>query len=108
VWSNYIINALKYGGKPPRLEFGSDPLPGEMVRFWLKDNGDGISPENQQQLFTPFERLGKIYARGEGLGLSIVKRIVENLGGEVGVESQGLPGEGSTFSFTLRAIPMNE
>ena len=59
----------------------------------------GITPEDQARLFAPFTRLDQIRAGGHGLGLSIVRRIVEKLGGQVGVESQ--VGGGSTFSFTL-------
>ena len=70
-----------------------------MVRFWVRDNGTGIPPEQQARLFTPFTRLAQARATGHGLGLSIVQRIVEKLGGQVGVESQ--PGQGSLFSFTL-------
>lgn len=75
-----------------------------MVRFWVRDNGPGLTPDQQAQLFTPFERLHQARAEGHGLGLSIVKRIVEKLGGEVGVESDGVPGQGSTFYFTLPAV----
>ncbi|HEX9117923.1 MAG TPA: ATP-binding protein [Anaerolineae bacterium] len=99
VWVNYINNAIKYGGNPPRVEFGAEELPGGMVRFWVRDNGQGLTREQQDRLFAPFTRLNQVRARGHGLGLSIVKRIVEKLGGEVAVESQ--PGRGSTFSFTL-------
>jgi len=99
VWVNYISNGIKYGGEPPRLELGAEaPSPG-WVRFWVRDNGHGLSPEDQARLFTPFTRLEQVRARGHGLGLSIVRRIVEKLGGQVGVESQ--IGRGSTFFFTL-------
>ncbi len=72
-----------------------------MVRFWVRDNGPGLTPEDQTRLFVPFTRLDQIRVEGHGLGLSIVRRIVEKLGGQVGVESEGLPGRGSVFSFTL-------
>lgn len=101
VWANYLSNAIKYGGRPPRVELGATPLPDGKIRFWAQDNGQGIKPEEQAQLFTPFTQLRQIRARGHGMGLSIVRRIMEKLGGEVGVESEGVPGQGSTFSFTL-------
>ncbi|RME36987.1 MAG: GAF domain-containing protein, partial [Thermoflexia bacterium] len=102
VWFNYLSNALKYGGQPPRVEVGADfpaDAPG-MVRFWVQDNGPGLAPEEQSRLFTPFTWL-RSSGKGYGLGLSIVKRIVEKLGGQVGVESE--PGRGSKFFFTLPA-----
>lgn len=101
VWVNYLSNAIKYGGEPPRLELGATPQPDGMIRFWVHDNGPGIKPEEQDMLFIPFTQLDKIRAEGHGLGLSIVRRIVEKLGGQVGVESNGLPNQGSTFTFTL-------
>ena len=52
-------------------------------------------------MFIPFTRLDQARATGHGLGLSIVQRIVEKLGGQVGVESSGVPGQGSVFYFTL-------
>ncbi|MBN1889550.1 MAG: PAS domain S-box protein [Thermoflexales bacterium] len=107
VWANYLSNALKYSNHPPQLALGATPAPEGMLRFWVRDNGDGISPEDQPRLFTPFTRLNQVRARGQGLGLSIVRRIVEKLGGQVGVESEGQPGQGSTFSFTLPAAPSN-
>jgi len=103
VWVNYIGNALKYGGRPPRVELGADVLPDGMLRFWVRDNGEGLSPEQQAQLFTPFTQLRTIHAEGYGLGLSIVRRIVERLSGEAGVESA--PGQGSLFYFTLPPVP---
>jgi PAS domain S-box-containing protein len=103
VWANYISNAVKYGGRPPCLELGAESLDKGMVRFWIQDNGRGLNAEQQEQVFTPFTQLGQAHAGGHGLGLSIVHRIVEKLGGHVAVESTGVPGEGSRFSFTLVA-----
>lgn len=102
VWVNYISNAIKYGGKPPLIEIGTDNhktknVSEGKVRFWIRDNGPGISPENQKRLFEKFERLDQLKIQGHGLGLSIVRRIVEKLGGDVGFENQN----GSLFYFTL-------
>jgi signal transduction histidine kinase len=105
VWVNYISNAVKYGGrpdegKPPQLRLGAD-RGAEVHRFWVRDRGRGLTAEEQSRLFQPFTRLGRTEAKGHGLGLSIVRRIVEKLGGGVSVESE--KGEGSTFGFTLPA-----
>ncbi len=98
VWANYISNGIKYGGKPPILQFGAQ-VEESGVRFWLKDNGMGISSESQKRLFTPFTRLHEEHAEGHGLGLSIVQQIVEKLNGKVGVESE--LDTGSLFYFIL-------
>ncbi len=103
VWVNYISNALKYGGRPPQVEIGSDLQPDGLLRFWVRDNGNGISRDICAQLFAPFTRFAPARAAGHGLGLSIVQRIVEKLGGQVGVVSDGVPGMGSLFYFTLPA-----
>ena len=102
VWVNYLSNAIKYGGQPPRVELGARVSSDGMVRFWVRDNGPGISPEAQARLFTPFTRLSQVRALGNGLGLSIVRRIVEKLSGQVEVESE--IGQGSVFSFTLPGV----
>lgn len=99
VWANYLSNALKYGGRPPYLELGADTPDDGRIRFWVRDNGPGLSDEAQSKLFTPFMRLHQNCADGHGLGLSIVRQVIEKLGGEVGVEST--EGEGSVFYFTL-------
>jgi signal transduction histidine kinase len=104
VWINLLSNAVKYGGRPtkgvpPHIELGFDAPDDTLVRFWVHDNGPGLTPEEQRQLFAPFTRLHQMRAEGHGLGLSIVRRIVEKLGGKVGVESR--VGEGSVFYFTL-------
>lgn len=107
VWVNYISNGLKYGGQPPHLKLGATPLADGMIRFWIKDNGTGISAADQSRLFTPYTRLLHQHrVRGEGLGLSIVRRIIEKSGGSVGVESK--VGAGSTFWFTLPAYTAPE
>lgn len=99
VWLNYISNAIKYSGRPPRLELAGAAEPGGAVRFWVRDNGPGLSEEDQGRLFAPFTRLHQLRAEGHGLGLSIVRRIVDKLGGRAGVESK--VGKGSVFYFTL-------
>ncbi|SHF84508.1 PAS/PAC sensor signal transduction histidine kinase [Mariniphaga anaerophila] len=101
VWVNYITNAIKYGGAPPKLEAGSNAPVDGMIRFWVQDNGDGISAEDQSKLFLKYSRLVPEKADGYGLGLSIVKRIIEKLGGQVGVDSTGKEGEGAKFWFEL-------
>ncbi len=101
VWTNLISNAIKYGGRPPQVELGAAARRDGMVLFWVRDNGMGLSPEAEAQLFRPFTQLGPIRTPGHGLGLSIVRRIVERLGGQVGVETEA--GRGSQFFFTLPA-----
>jgi len=100
VWVNYIDNAIKYGGDPPEVLLGAARHNGT-TRFWVRDNGGGLPLEQQEQLFAPFKRLSQAQTQGHGLGLSIVRHIVEKLGGSVGVES-GV-GQGCTFYFTLPA-----
>jgi signal transduction histidine kinase len=104
VWVNYISNAIKYGGQPPRVELGATPLADDRIRFWVRDNGPGLSVEEQAQLFHSFTQLSQIRVTGHGLGLSIVRRIVRKLDGQVGVESEGIPGQGSLFFFTLPSV----
>ncbi|MCB0224781.1 MAG: hybrid sensor histidine kinase/response regulator, partial [Anaerolineae bacterium] len=101
VWVNYVSNGLKYGGQPPRLEFGATPQADDVIRFWVQDNGPGVSPAEQAVLFTEFTRLGKVHVKGHGLGLSIVRRIMDKLDGQAGVESGS--GQGSRFFFSLKA-----
>lgn len=102
VWINYVNNALKYGGTPPRIELGSTPYGLNYIRFWVRDNGKGLTEEEQSHLFVPFTRINQARIEGHGLGLSIVQRIVEKCGGQVGVKSQ--VGYGSEFYFTLPVI----
>lgn len=101
IWVNYLSNAIKYGGERPCIELGATRQPDGFIRFTVRDHGPGLTLEQQQRLFAPFERLGQARVKGHGLGLSIVRRIADKLGGQVGVDSQ--PGQGSTFYFTLPA-----
>ncbi|MFN8454912.1 MAG: PAS domain S-box protein [Anaerolineae bacterium] len=105
VWANYVSNGLKYGGQPPQLELGATPQADGFVRFWVRDNGPGLTLAEQSKLFTTFTRLEKTQATGHGLGLSIVRRIVERLGGQVGLESA--VGQGTLFYFTLPGVEGN-
>ena len=98
VWVNYLTNAIKYGGESPRIECGGRIKDG-VARFWVRDHGPGISPEERGRLFTEFTRLNQVKAEGHGLGLSVARRIVVALGGSVGVESP--TDGGAEFWFTL-------
>lgn len=100
VWYNLVHNAIKYGGEPPEIRVRSHPDEG-IVRFVVEDNGPGVPQELLDSVFDPNDdRRGRI-VKGEGLGLGIVARIVEKLGGRVGID---LPeGGGSCFWFELPA-----
>lgn len=99
IWVNYISNAIKYGGKPPIVRLGATELTDGMIRFWVQDNGSGLTEDQIKALFQPFKRLHGAEIQGTGLGLTIVQQIAKKLGGSVGVEST--PGQGSKFWFTL-------
>jgi signal transduction histidine kinase len=98
---NLVSNALKFvpAGKVPEVEISAETR-AEMVRVWVQDNGVGIKPEHVGKLFQPFVRLvrGPEFA-GTGMGLAIVRKAVERMGGEVGVES--VEGKGSRFWIEL-------
>ena len=107
VFSNLIDNAVKYT-KPAgaaAIHIGSVPCNGT-PRFFVRDSGVGIRPEDQAKIFRLFGRVGGHAVPGDGIGLTAVKRIVEKQGGRIWVESA--LGEGSTFWFTLPAHGADE
>jgi signal transduction histidine kinase len=99
VFENLVGNALKYrSGQPPRISISA----AEGAREWtfsVEDNGIGIPPEYQAQIFGIFKRLHGAEYPGTGIGLATCKKIVDRHGGTIWVESE--PGKGSRFSFTL-------
>ena len=111
VFANLIGNALNYldPARPGRVEVGSrDSRPGPdgaivpgSHTYFVKDNGLGIPAAYQPKLFQALQRLHPDKSPGEGIGLAIVRRTLERLGGKIWVES--VPGEGTVFFFTLPA-----
>ena len=99
IWFNYLINAIKYGGTPPRVQLGGTVRKDGYVDFWVKDNGKGLTPEERADIFNYDRPYRKTALGGYGLGLSIVKRIAEKLNGRVAVKSRARGG--STFTFSL-------
>jgi PAS domain S-box-containing protein len=100
VFQNLIGNAARYMDKPAgEITVECEAVPG----FWrirVSDNGPGIEPRHHQRIFELFQRLGpRDDSESTGIGLTIVKKIVENLGGSIEIESS--PGTGSRFTFTL-------
>jgi PAS domain S-box-containing protein len=106
VFQNLLDNAVKFLGDQafPRIEVGAESIEDEVV-FFVRDNGIGIEPGDMRRIFGIFERLDPGSA-GSGLGLALVKRIVEGHGGRIWVESAG-PGQGTTFRFTLSGTRMD-
>ena len=100
VFQNLIDNACKFMGdqKEPRIEIGVETRGPETVYF-VRDNGGGIDPRHQKMLFGLFVRLTP-HVEGAGIGLALVKRIVEVHGGRIWVKSKGV-GQGTCFYFTL-------
>ena len=100
VYQNLIENAIKFMGaqQAPQIHIGATEEDA-IVECFVRDNGVGIAPEHLHRVFDLFERLGTD-TEGTGIGLALVKRIIEMHGGQIGIESEGL-GHGSTVLFTL-------
>lgn len=109
---NLTSNALKFtdhGSIIVRARLLEDNPEGVLLRVEVADTGIGIAPEDQKRLFTAFEQADDSMTRkygGTGLGLAISKRLVQMMGGELGVTST--PGQGSTFWFTVRLVKSSE
>jgi signal transduction histidine kinase len=103
VFENLIDNAAKYMGDQPNplIEIGVRKQGMEQIIF-VRDNGMGIEPKYQTKIFALFEKL-HAEIEGSGVGLALVKRIIEVHGGNIWVESEG-HGKGSTFYFTIPGI----
>jgi PAS domain S-box-containing protein len=100
VLQNLMDNAARFMGdqSKPRIEVGTD-LHGELPRFFVRDNGMGLDPRHREKIFGLFDKLDP-KSEGTGVGLALVKQIIEMHGGKIWVESEGA-GRGSTFWFTL-------
>ena len=102
---NLLSNAVKFtpeGGRVSLQVLAADGA--RVVEFAVQDTGPGIAPEDQARLFQPFVQLDASLAReheGTGLGLALVKRLAEQQGGTVRVESEGIAGKGCRFTITL-------
>jgi len=101
VLDNLILNTVTYvrSGVKPAIKIWVEKH-GGLVYLYVKDNGIGIAPENQERIFKVFERLHGVESfPGTSVGLAIVKKGVERMGGKIGITSA--LGEGSTFWITL-------
>jgi signal transduction histidine kinase len=103
IFEHLITNAVTFmGDQPaPEIEIGVVDR-GEDIELFVRDNGPGIDPSYHAKIFELFERLEVRESRGTGVGLTIVKRIVESVGGRVWVESA--LGQGATFRFTVPRV----
>ena len=101
VFANLLANGIKFSGSSaqPRVEVGTTRSPDGAIVFHVRDNGVGFTEAQGRELFVPFRRLHADRFEGHGIGLTIVRRIVERHGGRLWAE--GRPGEGATFYFTL-------
>ena len=99
VFQNLISNSIKYrGGEAPRIHVSAERDAGVWL-FAVRDNGAGIAPQYADRVFGMFKRLHGSEIPGNGIGLALVKKIVERQGGRIWVESEA--GKGATFKFTI-------
>lgn len=106
VFENLFDNAVKYMGGQPNPEIRVGVREGKEPVLYVADNGMGIDPKYQEYVFDLFNKLNPA-SEGTGVGLAIVRRIIETTGGKIWVESEGT-GKGTTFCFTVPIPPPNE
>ena len=109
VLTNLIVNSLKYGVKNGKTEVSLEEFNKDKILVKVSDNGEGVADEHLPRIFERFYRVDKSGSRkagGSGLGLSIVKHIIEAHQEKLLVES--IPGVGSEFSFTLQRVSKEE
>ena len=108
IFSNLINNAIKFQSPNRKLNIIIGCHPGKNSdTFWVQDNGIGIEPKHLKRIFEPFQQLNS-NVQGVGIGLTLIRKIIEHHGGQIWVESQ--PDEGTTFYFTIstKAQGMND
>jgi PAS domain S-box-containing protein len=101
---NLVSNAIKYNSDDGTITISAEEIDGTRLRVKVRDTGPGVKPENQAKLFTPFERLGaeQTGVEGTGLGLALSKRLLEMMGGSIGVQNN--PDRGATFWMELPLV----
>jgi PAS domain S-box-containing protein len=101
---NLLSNAIKYNRRGGQVHVSCSPCAGGQLRISVQDTGDGLSPDKLAQLFQPFNRLGKQASEEEGTGIGLVvsRRLVEQMGGKLGVNST--EGVGSVFWMELELV----
>ncbi len=101
---NLVSNAIKYNSDDGTVTISAEEIDGTRLRVKVRDTGPGVKPENQAKLFTPFERLGaeQTGVEGTGLGLALSKRLLEMMGGSIGVLNN--PDRGATFWMELPLV----
>ena len=103
IFSNLLGNALKFvsPGTKPQIQVWSETSD-KKARIFVKDNGIGIPASYHHRIFSIFEQVEKSPS-GTGIGLAIVKKAIDRMGGAVGVQSE--PGQGSTFWIEIQRVP---
>ncbi len=103
VLHNLLSNAIKYNRQGGWVEVRTAPAGDGTVRLEVADGGLGLTPDQQKQLFQPFNRLGRTEQEGTGIGLVICKQLVERMGGVIDVASD--PAKGTVFGLNLASAP---